>query len=118
MSENKRYLETSLRSDFNAILTEETLKGLSSPTAHPGESFTKSVFSQEVNDMCCRIGRTMRQASGVHPKLTIAIARTHTKKCKLLHLHLKKIKKRKKDKINRKGVVYITLPVRFLTQHS
>lgn len=59
----------------------------------------------------------MRQASGVHPKLTIAIAQKKTKS-KLLHLHLKKIKKRKKDKINRKGVVYITLPVRFLTQHS
>lgn len=51
MSENRRYVETSLTSDLSAVLTEKILKGLSSPTVRPGESFTKSVFSQEVNDV-------------------------------------------------------------------
>lgn len=45
-----------------------------SPTVHPGESFTKLVFSKEFNDTFCRIGKTVRQAPNVHPNLISAIA--------------------------------------------
>ena len=71
---NRRYLEICSRSDLSVVLTKETLEGGTFSSCTSRIEFYKVRFSKDVNDMYCRISKTMRQASNVHPNVMLAVA--------------------------------------------
>lgn len=59
---------------FKCVLTKDTSEGGMFSSCASWREFYTVRFSKDVNDMYCRIGKTMRQASNMHPNLTLAVA--------------------------------------------